>query len=282
MNDWMSHTKRSYDARSGWAPRLWVWAGGGLGSGVIIGNGRCSRAAHNLRREGVTVGFEEGRRAHAEVARPTGPRPGGTRVDTAIRRYRLGTRRTAGARGAGARGSQSRRPGARVTRGYVRRGSAAFVGRAGRRIRGAIEHTAPLPVARPAVRWWTPRPLLGLNSPAPEGGLILAIALRGGGDRALAMAPRRGGYRVPAWRGGGSSARGAAHAPRGGPPEREGLLVRGIEAGARGLRGIERGDLLVAAAGGSWTAWTHSTRFSTASRPVTRSTDRRGAPTSAA
>ena len=146
--------------------------------------------------------------------------------------------------------------GLRVTLGFVSSGERSFRGPRGRRIRGAIEHTAPLPrgsSGSPLVD--TEGRLLGLNALRLEGGLILAVAaseaVRG---RAMAMARReapatvRLGVAVAPPR----AARRMRRAV--GLPERDGLLVRGIEEGGPAdVAGIERGDLLVAAAGSELT-----------------------------
>src|SRR5215213_2933673 len=50
--------------------------GWGHGSGIVIGDGQVLTSAHNLRREEVTVSFQDGRRARAEVA--------GTDLDLAV------------------------------------------------------------------------------------------------------------------------------------------------------------------------------------------------------
>src|SRR5256885_4114949 len=141
--------------------------------------------------------------------------------------------------------------GLRVTPGFVSAAARSFRGRRGRRISGAIEHTAPLPrgsAGGPLVD--LDGALLGLNTVRLPGGLILAlpaVALR---DRIDALA-----------RGEETSSRrlGVAVAPPRvarrlrsavGLPEREGVLVRAVEDGSPADRaGLERGDLVVAAAG---------------------------------
>ena len=128
----------------------------------------------------------------------------------------------------------------------------SFRGPRGRRIAGAIEHTAPLP------RGSSGGPLtdvggrlLGINTLRVDGGLILAIpadgALRerveslGRGEApervrlGVAIAPPRVARRL-------------RHAV--GLPERDGVLVRVVEHDSPAARaGIERGDLLVSAGG---------------------------------
>jgi S1-C subfamily serine protease len=119
-------------------------------------------------------------------------------------------------------------------------------------VRGSIEHTAPLPRGSsggPLVD--AGGRLLGLNSVRMDGGLILALPA----DAAFVA-------RAEALASGQSSDRprlGVAIAPPHvarrlrravGLSERDGLLVRWVEEGSPADRaGIEKGDLIVAAAG---------------------------------
>jgi serine protease Do len=142
--------------------------------------------------------------------------------------------------------------GLRVTFGLVSATDRSFRGPRGRRIAGSIEHSAPLPRGSsggPLVD--TEGRLLGLNAVRREGGLILAVPA----DEALHR-------RVEALARGEGAARprlGVALAhPRAarrmraavGLPARDGLLVRGVAEDSPAARaGLERGDLLVSAAG---------------------------------
>jgi serine protease Do len=228
--------------------------GWGLGSGVIIGNGQVLTSAHNLRREGVTVGFQDGRRARAEVTATDSD------LDLAVLEVDTGDSPAIawepGERpGLGAPVLAVANPGGRglrVTLGFVSSGERSFRGPRGRRIRGAIEHTAPLPRGSSGSALVDPQGrLLGLNALRIEGGLILAVAAsQEVRERALAMA--RGEAATGARLGVAVAPPRAARRMRRavGLPERDGLLVRGIETGGPAdSAGIERGDLLVAAAG---------------------------------
>ena len=235
--------------------------GWGRGSGVISGAGTVLTNAHVLRGEEVAVTFADGRTEHGRVAgadpdldlaaiavetgdaTPVAWEPG--RVDDV---------------GIGAPVFALANPGGRglrATFGLVSATGRSFRGPRGRRIGGSIEHTAPLPRGSsggPLVD--AEGRLLGLNSIRVEGGLILALpadaamrrraeALASGTGASrprlgLALAPPRAARRM----------RAAV-----GLPERDGLLVRGVvEDSPAGRAGLERGDLLVAAAGAPLTS----------------------------
>jgi serine protease Do len=227
--------------------------GWGVGSGVVVAPGRVLTNAHNLHHADTTVTFADGRR---EAARVLGS---DSDLDIAVLEvdtgdvepvtWEEGTPAPEIGLAILALGNPGGR-GLRVTPGFVSSTARSFRGPRGRRIGGALEHTAPLPRGSsggPVVD--TAGRLLGLNSVRVDGGLILAIpaddALRqrveslGRGEAparvrlGVAIAPPRVARRL----------RRAV-----GLPERDGVLVRGVEDDSPAAKaGIERGDLIVAA-----------------------------------
>jgi serine protease Do len=228
--------------------------GWGLGSGVVIGDGHVLTNAHNARRDQVTVVFADGRRETGEwaaadadldlavIAVPTGDAP-------AI------AWEPAEAPGIGAPVVALANPGGRglrATLGFVSSEGRSFRGPRGRRIGGAIEHTAPLPRGSsggPLVD--VEGRLLGLNAVRLDGGLILAVP-------ASAVVKERA-QRLSRGESPSSPRLGVAVAPPRvarrmrravGLPERPGLLVRAVEDDSpAAAAGIEPGDLLAAASG---------------------------------
>jgi serine protease Do len=228
--------------------------GWGVGSGVVIAPGRVLTNAHNLRHQEATVTFGDGRRESARVL--------GSDADLDVAVLEVDTAgvepvqfseedETSIGQPVLALGNPGGR-GLRVTPGFVSSVARSFRGPRGRRIGGAIEHTAPLPRGSsggPLVD--LDGRLLGINAVRQDGGLILAIAT----DRALRD-------RLEALDRGEAPTRvrlGVAIAPPRvarrlrravGLPEFDGVLVRAVEAGSAAERaGIERGDLIVGAAG---------------------------------
>jgi serine protease Do len=227
--------------------------GWGLGSGVVIDRDRVLTSAHNLRRDEVTVVFADAHRESGELLASdpdldlavidvdTGDAPP---VEWGAESPGLGSAVVALANPGGR--------GLRATLGFVSSEGRSVRGPRGRRIRGAIEHTATLP------RGSSGGPLvdlegrvLGLNSLRLEGGLIVAVPLTTSVRervellaRGEAAAPHRLGVAVaPPW-----VARRMRRAV--GLPERAGVLVRAVEDDSPAARaGVERGDLLVGAAG---------------------------------
>jgi serine protease Do len=227
--------------------------GWGVGSGVVVASGQVLTNAHNLRHDEVTVTFADGRREAARGA--------GADADLDVAVLEVDTGDVAPAEWAAsdeeigigrpvlALGNPGGR-GLRVTPGFVSSVARSFRGPRGRRITGAIEHTAPLPRGSsggPLVD--LEGRLLGLNAVRVDGGLILAIhtdaALR---ERVEALgrgeAPKRARLGVAV-----APPRVARRLRRAvGLPERDGVLVRAVEEGSAADRaGLERGDLIVAA-----------------------------------
>ena len=230
--------------------------GWGRGSGFVIDAGRILTNAHNLRGDEVTVSFHDGRRETGRVlasdqdldlavieADTAGIEPIQWAEDE-VESLPIGRSVLALANPGGR--------GLRVTPGFVSSTARSFRGPRGRRVSGAIEHTAPLP------RGSSGGPLidgagrlLGVNAVRADGGLILAVpADRGTRERVEKMgrgeAPQRARLGVAV-----APPRVARRLRRAvGLPERDGILIRAVERGGAADRaGLERGDLIVAAGG---------------------------------
>jgi serine protease Do len=219
------------------------------GSGVVIGEGLVVTNAHNLRGEQVSVTFTDGRREAAEVA--------GADIDGDLAVLKVATTGVTPLTFAEAEpgpgdavlalGNPGGR-GTRVTVGFVSAVGVAFRGPRGGRIRGAIEHTAPLargssggPVVDVGGR------LLGLNTHRLGDGFYLAVpadaALRARvealGRGEVPVRPRLGIAVAPL-----QVARRLRRSV--GLPERSGILVQAVEEGGPADRGgISPGDLIV-------------------------------------
>ena len=227
------------------------WQGG---SGVVVAEGVVLTNAHNLKGEDVPVVFADGRRAVAKA--------GGAEQSLDVAALAVDTAGIEPVEWAPEQSASTGTPvialatpggrGLRATLGFVSATDRSFRGPRGRRIRGCLEHTAPLPRGSsggPLVD--EQGRLLGLNAVRLEGGLIMAVptppSLR---ERLGALAagesasPARLGVAVaPPY-----VARRLRRAV--GLPERDGVLVRGVEdGGAAAGAGLERGDLIVAAGG---------------------------------
>jgi serine protease Do len=214
-----------------------VRVGGGWrgGSGVVIGSGAVLTNAHNVRSEEVTVTFADGHQASgtvmgmdvdgdlAVIAVDTGSAP---TVEWASATAHIGTPVLAVTLNGN---------GPRVTFGFVSSVARAFRGPRGRRISGGLEHTAPLvPGSSGSALVDTEGRLVGLNTNRLGGGFYLALpadeslrsrvaALQRGES---AERPRLGVGIAPSW-----VARRMRRAV--GLPERDGVLVRDVEEGAR-------------------------------------------------
>jgi S1-C subfamily serine protease len=226
----------------------------GVGSGIVLGDGRVLTNAHNVRGDQALVTFADGRTAEGRVA--------GHDIDGDLAVIEADTG------GAPALAWENGVPaglgtpvfalsnpggrGLRVTFGFVSGIERTFRGPRGRRITGSIEHTAPLlPGSSGGPVLTAGGQLLGINTNRLGEGFYLAIpadeALR---DRAGALArgespahPRLGIAIAP-----GHVARRLRRAV--GLPEAEGLLIREVTDGSPAERaGLAQGDLVVAAAG---------------------------------
>lgn len=228
--------------------------GWGRGSGVVTAPGFVLTNAHNLRGDEVTVTFADGRR---ETGTVSGVDPEGDlaaiAVDTGdVEPFDWGEPDAAGVGTPVVALANPGGRGLRATLGFVSATDRSFRGPRGRRIRGSIEHTAPLPRGSsggPLVG--LDGRLLGLNSVRMDGGLILVIpADAATRERADALTrgeapvrPRLGVAIAPS-----HVARRLRRAV--GLPDRAGLLVSWVEEGsAADSAGIEKGDLIVSAAG---------------------------------
>ena len=220
---------------------------GGTARGVVIADGqRAHERAQPPARRGHGLVRRRPPRAGDGRRRRPGPRPRRARASTPATRPRSRWEPGGGAqhRQSGASPwSRSRIPagaGSARRSASCRQASRSFRGPRGRRIRGAIEHTAPLPRGSSGGPLVDPDGnLLGLNSLRLDGGLILAVPAgaavkeRDPCSSRAARPPRP----PPARRGDRAPARGAPAAERRGPAERDGLLVRAVEDGSPGRRG---------------------------------------------
>ena len=226
----------------------------GRGSGVVTADGQVLTNAHNLRGDEVTVTFADGRSTIGTVAAVD---PDGdlavVKVDTAgAKPVAWGASDTAKVGDAVFGVAATRGGGVRVTFGLVSSVERSFRGPGGRRIAGSVEHTAPLaPGSSGGALVDASGRLVGLNTNRIGEGFYLALPA----DAALKA-------RVEAL-GRGESARrprlGVAIAPNHvarrlrrsvGLPERDGILVRGVEDGSpAAAAGVEVGDLIVSAGG---------------------------------
>jgi serine protease Do len=224
------------------------------GSGVVLADGKVLTNAHNIRGDEVTVTFADGRSTRGTLA---GVDPDGDlaviNVDTAGAQalsWGDGSTATPGAVVFGA--SATPGGGTRLTFGTISAVARAFRGPGGRRIAGSVEHTAPLASGSsggPIVD--ANGALIGINTNRLGEGFYLALPADGALRERVDQLGRGESVRRPRL----GVAVAPAHVARRlrrsvGLPERDGLLVRGVEDGSPAARaGIQEGDLIVAAAG---------------------------------
>ena len=227
---------------------------GTRGSGVVVADGKVLTNAHNLRGDEVTVTFADGRQTRGTVAGWDGDgdlavidvdTTGATALE-----WGDGEALSVGTAVFGAGASHG--GGTRVTFGLVSAVARAFRGPGGRRIDGSVEHTAPLaPGSSGGALLDGEGRIVGLNTNRIGEGFYLALPV----DAALRT-------RIDALGRGESPERprlGVAVAPNHvarrmrrsvGLPERDGILVRGVEDGSLAeAAGIQAGDLIVEAGG---------------------------------
>ena len=227
------------------------WRGG---SGVVIGENRILTNAHNLQGDEVTVTFADGRSTRGQIS--------GVDWDGDLAVISVDTGKAkaldwgdGGAVDVGAvvfGAAATSGGGTRVTWGTVSAVARAFRGPGGRKIAGSLEHTAPMaPGSSGGALLDGDGKLVGLNTNRIGEGFYLALPA----DAALRE-------RIDALGRGESPSRrrlGVAVAPAFvarrlrrsvGLPERDGLLVRGVEDGSAAAKaGIVEGDLIVEVAG---------------------------------
>lgn len=246
-------------ARAG-AAVVGVGAGRGAGSGLVVGNNRVLTNAHHVRASQTPVAFPDGRRLSARVtAADVTAELAVLEVDTGevepvdwspeADALALGTAVFALANPGGR--------GVHVTFGLVSATDRSFRGPEGRRITGAVAHTAPLvsgssggPLLDASGR------LVGVNTHRLGDGFYLAIPT-GPEVRQRVDALARGESRQRARLGLAIAPPQAARRLRRsvGLPDRDGLLVRDVADGGPADRaGLRRGDLLVEAAGTALTS----------------------------
>jgi serine protease Do len=227
------------------------------GSGVVVAKDRVLTNAHNLHGDGATVVFSDGRRERGTLL--------GVDMDGDLAVIDVNTAAivppawadaTPGVGAAVFAVASAGNGEVRTTFGQVSGVARSFRGPGGRLIGGSIEHTAPLasgssgsPILDSEGR------LLGLNTQRLGEGFYLAmpadselktrIDKLGRGESAVR--PRLGIAVAP-----GHVARHLRRAV--GLPDRDGILVRGVEDGSPAEKaGIREGDLIVSAAGSAIT-----------------------------
>lgn len=226
--------------------------GWGRGSGVVIDDGLVLTNAHNLRADEAAVVLADGERVRGDVVGADGHLDVAlVSVDTGdIKAVEWGEASEVGIGSPVVALSNPGGRGLRATLGFASSAGRSFRGPRGRRVEGAIEHTAPLPRGSsggPLVD--LDGRLIGLNSLRLEGGLILAVPASARVRRRVDQIARGDAAETPRLGVAVAPPRVARRMRRAvGLPQRTGLLVRGVEDDSpAAAAGIERGDLLVRA-----------------------------------
>ncbi len=246
----LSTAARTVSAASG--PATVAVGRHGRGTGVVVAPNRVLTNAHNLRDRTTAVTFADGRHEQGRIVGSDADHDLVVlEVDTADAPALPWSDRTL-TQGDAVFAAGRNLQGHRVTFGLVSAVDRAFRGPRGRRIKGAVEHTAPL------ARGSSGGPLLdaqarivAINTHRLGEGFYLALPaddeLRTRVDELVAgrsLGGRRLGVAaVPA-------AESARMRRRVGLPERDGLLVAGVSEGSpAGDAGLDEGDLVVSVAG---------------------------------
>jgi len=226
----------------------------GVGSGIVVAEGRVLTNAHNVRGDQVTVTFADGRTAEGSVA--------GQDIDGDLAVIEVDTGDAPVLEWADGASAAIGTPvfalsnpggrGLRVTVGFVSGVDRTFRGPRGHRITGSLEHTAPLlPGSSGGPVVDAEGHLLGINTNRLGEGFYLAIpadeTLRTQADTLArgesAAAPQLGVAIAPP-----RMARRLRRAV--GLPDVEGLLIQRVFDDSPAARaGLSSGDLIVAAAG---------------------------------
>jgi serine protease Do len=224
------------------------------GSGVVVADGQVLTNAHNVRGDEVTVTFAGGRSATGRLA---GLDVDGdlavVAVDTAGASpiaWADGDGPSAGSVVFGAAATPG--GGTRVTFGSVSAVERSFRGPGGRRIGGSIEHTAPLaPGSSGGPLLDADGRLLALNTNRLGEGFYLALPADSAFRQRVDALARGESVERPRLGIAVAPARVARRLRRSvGLPERDGVLVRGVEDDSPAAKaGIRDGDLIVEIAG---------------------------------
>ncbi|HET9457024.1 MAG TPA: trypsin-like peptidase domain-containing protein [Candidatus Limnocylindrales bacterium] len=224
------------------------------GSGVVVADGLVLTNAHNVRGDEVTVTFAGGRTAAGRLA--------GIDVDGDLAVVAVDTTGAAPVAWTSGDGPSTGTVvfgaaatpggGARITFGTVSAVERSFRGPGGRRIGGSVEHTAPLaPGSSGGPLLDAEGRLVGLNTNRLGEGFYLALPADAALKSRIEALGRGESVERPRLGIAVAPARVARRLRRSvGLPERDGVLVRGVEDDSPAARaGIRDGDLIVEIAG---------------------------------